>query len=484
MNDLNDLINEIEVPSIELDSAIDKAMIKGKKEKKKKALKRKVIMRGCGGVAAACILITIVGIVDPKAVSAVPLIGSIFNHFKADENLKNFEEFSTSVNKTVESSGIKVTINDIALDNNMFAITTTIEGKGYEAGKGIMGGIELNGKGSSSRDDKYHKIDDNTTEVILYGNIAELSLSDDVDVEINFVYLGDIKGEWNFKFSTSKKKTSELSKTIDLNQKIKLPDSELEVVNLVMGPFGNTLNIRGRYYENNGIRSSGIERFRVLDDKGNILYVRSPGATSSDKVYYEKLEILNDLSDVKRLTIIPIFESTGEVYKRIDDFEEPIYQCSVDIIGKSQDIITKSRRVTDRKRSDGYLPEYVRHAYRIDKSSFVSLNELAGKIIPLNKETSATVQAVEVSRDNTIITLKASGDYSEVGFSYTLLVDEDFNYTEWDYDRDDEASIDANNNIIKIKLPAVDSSKKYKVAVEIIKDPVINNDYKMELTIK
>ncbi len=56
----------------------------------------------------------------------------------------------------------------------------------------------------------------------MYGNVSDIKLGDEVNIEIDFKYIDDIKGDWNLKFSTNKEKANSLSKTIEVNEKIKL----------------------------------------------------------------------------------------------------------------------------------------------------------------------------------------------------------------------------------------------------------------------
>ena len=206
--DINNLKNSIDVPTNELNNIIKDSIKRGEKYKyRRKNVRLKKIW---GGIAAVFVLLSVIGIMNPKAVSAIPLIGSIFSHFSDVDKIDKFEDFSQSVNKTVESNGVKVTINDIALDNNMLAITTTIVGKDIDGTKGIMGNIYLDGHLMKSRNNKYVKIDDKTTEYILYGNVSDIKLGDEVNIEIDFKYVDDIKGDWNLKFSTNKEKTNSI----------------------------------------------------------------------------------------------------------------------------------------------------------------------------------------------------------------------------------------------------------------------------------
>ena len=318
--DINNLKNSIDVPTNELNNIIKDSIKRGEKYKyRRKNVRLKKIW---GGIAAVFVLLSVIGIMNPKAVSAIPLIGSIFSHFSDVDKIDKFEDFSQSVNKTVESNGVKVTINDIALDNNMLAITTTIVGKDIDGTKGIMGNIYLDGHLMKSRNNKYVKIDDKTTEYILYGNVSDIKLGDEVNIEIDFKYVDDIKGDWNLKFSTNKEKTNSISKTIEVNEKIKLPTSELKIENVVISPFGSSINYSGTYYEKSKSRNPEIKGFRVTDNNGKVLGVKFAGSTSSDIEYSGKFEILNNLWSVDGISIVLILDyEENEIDKSIGEYK-------------------------------------------------------------------------------------------------------------------------------------------------------------------
>jgi hypothetical protein len=359
MNEMDELKNSIEIPD-ELDLAIRCGIEKGKKEKNKSLkLRRNEIIKKIGvAVASITILTTIVGITKPELVQAIPIIGSIFKDFKYDVNgnkLKNFEAFSTSLNKTIDNNGVKITINDIAIDDNIVAITMTIQGDNIDRfiNKGIMGAPDLNGKRVKSTSETDKKIDDNTMETIIYGNISEINLGENVDVALNIVWVGDVKGPWDFKFKTTKNGTSKNSKTIDINKKVSLPTgklaSEFEIEKLVLSPFGNTLNVRGTYYEKNEDMSNGILDYIVTDDEGKILNIEHSGSSSNDEKYNQKIKILSDLSKIQSITVAPILEETGNERETFNGKDCPIYQCSVnpkEMDSSSQELVKKSRVTT------------------------------------------------------------------------------------------------------------------------------------------
>lgn len=485
--DINNLKNSIDVPTNELNNIIKDSIKRGEKYKYRR---KNVRLKKIGGwIAAVFVLVSVIGIMNPKAVSAIPLIGSIFSHFSDVDKIDKFEDFSQSVNKTVESNGVKVTVNDIALDNNILAITTTIVGEDIDGAKGIMGNIYLDGHLMKSRNNKYVKIDDKTTEYILYGNVSDIKLGDEVNIEIDFKYIDDIKGDWNLKFSTNKEKANSLSKTIEVNEKIKLPTSELKIENVVISPFGSSINYSGTYYEKSKSRNPEIKGFRVTDNNGKVLGVKFAGSTSSDIEYSGKFEILNNLWSVDGISIVPILDyEDNEIYKKIGEYRASIYQCNVNDIDKKQSIIENRRKATAEEKKAGYAYDEVVKVFSMDNKPYLYLNDLLGENIQLNRATNVKVDSIKTLEDRTLITMKIEGNYSYCllngVFSSFLLLDEDGNYYEIDLNNGKEAIIDAENNLVLIELPVVDNNKKYKIAMPKVQNPIVEDSYKINVSIK
>ena len=497
MNEMDELKNSIQIPD-ELDLAIRCGIEKGRKEKNKSLkLRRNKIIKKIGvAVASITILTTIVGITKPELVQAIPIIGSIFKNFKYDVNgnkLKNFEEFSTSVNKTIDKNGVKITINDIAIDDNIVAITMTIQGDNIDRfiNKGIMGAPDLNGERVKSTSETDKKIDDNTMETIIYGNISEINLAENVDVALNIVCVGDVKGPWDFKFKTTKNGTSKNSRTIDINKKISLPigklASEFEIEKLVLSPFGNTLNVKGTYYEKNEDMSNGILDYIVTDDEGKILNIEHSGSSSNDEKYNQKIKILSNLSKTKSITVTPILEETGNERETFNGKDCPIYQCSVnpkEMDNSSQELVKKSRETTKDEKKNGYVYDTVEHVYRMYNRKFVPLNQLVNQEIQLNKEIKVIIKSIESTKEKTKITVKVDGNYKDAHIDSLVLFNEEYSDTSRKEDGERAKIEDPENNIISIELEPVDVKKNYKIALPILKDPVIEDKYSIKIPLK
>lgn len=486
MDFLENIKDEIKIPK-GIDLAIQKGMERGREEKK---AQRKV-KRYKRVAAAAAILIGVItfGVANPKIVKAIPIVQSIFKiigHGNMGVSLEKFEQFSTSVNKTVDKSGIKITVDEIVIDDNILAITFTEEGKNLIENREYMGSIKLNGKLVRSRSSKDKRIDDNKLVTVTYANVADMDLTKDINVDINIVWFGDVKGPWDFKFNVSKADSAVNSKTVILNKSIKIPNSILKVDKLISTPLGNTLMYSGVYDEGNNNTSNGIYDFLVLDEKGRALEI-SPGGVSSNKEKYSgKIEILNSLNKVKSITLVPIFKQWGTKNKVINEIHYPILQTSTinNDPNLPREIITKSRPVTEKEKSSGYSLDSVIHIYNIDKArEFSTIDNLINKSIKVGNNNTVTIKNIELTDKETKITFKIDGNgaYTYRNIYSVVILDDNYNDVERGEGGDSAVLENADEGIVSIKLPPIDKSKKYKIALPTIDEPQIEEQYKINI---
>lgn len=488
MDNLENLKNEIKIPE-GIDLAIIKGIEKGKKDKKIK--KHQKIYKKTAVAAAILIAVTSIGIARPDIVKAVPGIKSIFkliNHGNMGENFDKFEQFSTSINKVIEKNGIKITIKEIIIDDNTLAITSTEEGKNLKENAGYMGDIMLNGKLIRSRSSKDIKVDDNTLSTVTYANVSDLGLPDAVDVGINIVWFGDVKGPWDFKFNVSKSNKSTNSRVVNLGKTIKIPNSTLKIDNIVISPLGNTLNYSGTYDKTNESMHNGVFNFIVMDEKGKIMQTNVEGLSSNKDKYEGKVVILNDLSGVKSLTVVPIFKQWGIKMMDLNNFPYPILQTTINSTNSSlpQETITKSRQVTAKEKSSGYALDNVIHVFNIDKDRvFSSLDELVNQTIKVGSNNTVLIKNIEASENETKVTFKleGSGAYNYRNIDEAVIIDENYNDFEREENGDSAVLENVDEGIVSIKLPAIKKTKKYKIALPIIDEPQIDEQYKININI-
>lgn len=486
MDSLENLKNEIIIPK-DIDLAIRRGIEKGNIEKKLK--KRYKTYKIAASIVVIMLITASVGVIRPDIVKAIPGIQSIFKligYADTGASFEKFEQFSTSINKSVEKNGIKITINEITIDDNILAITSTEEGKNLKKSGTYMGDIKLNGKSVKSFGSKDKKIDNNTLTTITYANVSDLDLGDTVNVDLNTIWFGNIKGPWNFKFKVSKSKKPTNSKVINLDRTINIPNSTLRIDNIVISPLGNTLNYSGTYSKTNESMKNNIFNFIVLNDKGKILETNFAGSSSNKEKYSGKIEILEDLSSVKSLTIVPIFKKWGIKTMDINNFSYSILQTNINSsdFNIPQETITKSRSVTAKEKSDGYAFDKVIHVFNIDKArEFSSIDGLVNQVIKVGNNNTALIKAIDASENGTKVTFKIEGNgaYDYKNINQAVIIDENLNDFERAEDGDRAALENVDEKIVSINLPPIDKTKKYKISLPVIDDPEIEEQYKVTI---
>jgi hypothetical protein len=488
MDNIESLKNDIILPK-EIDLAIKRGIEKGQKEKRLKQYQKRY--RQAAAVAAILVIMVSAGILRPGIVKAIPGFQSIFKligYGNTGENFEKFEQFSASINKSVEKNGIRITINEIIIDQNTLAITSTAEGKNLKENVGYMGSITLNSNLVTSRSSKDKKIDDNTLAIVTYANVSNIALTDAVDFDLNIVWFGDVKGPWDFKFKVNKSDKPTNSRVVKVDKIINIPNSTLRINNIVLSPLGNTLNYSGTYNKTNESMRNGIFDFIVMDDKGRILQTKFGGSSSNKEKYEGKIEILNDLSSVKAVTIVPIFKQWGTKTIDINNVSYDILQTTINSNNFTlpMDTITKSRPVTVKEKSNGYARDKVIHVFNIDKArEFSSIDGLVNQVIKVGNNNTVLIKDIQASETETKVTLKIEGNgaYGYGKVNGVVIIDENFNDIEMAEDGERAVLENADEGIVSIKLPPIDKTKKYKIALPIIDDPQIEEGYKININL-
>ncbi|EQB85866.1 hypothetical protein J2Z44_002751 [Clostridium punense] len=490
MENIDSLINDIKIPE-GIDLAVKKGIERGRREKQKKGSSRNKYKNIAVAATAAVFITTAAGVMNPEIVKAIPGMESIFKlvkHGNMGEQLEQFEQFSTSVNKTAENNGIKVTIDEIVIDDNTLAITSIVEGENLSENRVDMGFISLNGESVASYSEKDKKIGDNKLIIITYANVSNMELSEEVDVKINIPWVDEVKGPWEFKFKVSKADDSTKSKDLNLDKTIKLPSSTLKLEKLVISPLGNTINYTGVFDNLNKseFHNTGIYNFVVMDDKGRILQTTQGSGHSNEERYEGSINIINNLSNVKSLTVVPVLKKSEDKTKEIEGIKYQILQTTVSStdLNIPQEVVTKSRAATEKEKSEGYGWAKVTHVYNIDKArEFETLGNLVNKVIKVGENSTALIKGIEATDKETKITFKLEGSsaYPFGKINFVEILDEDFNDIGTEFDGPMAVLEDVEERIASVKLPPLDQSKKYKIALPIMEEPEIDDKYKIDI---
>ncbi|AJH61030.1 DUF4179 domain-containing protein [Bacillus cereus] len=293
MKDIYELLNDIDIDEKELEE-IEASEIEKEKVKRnlKQSIRTKKKMKSWKkGVAAASILVGLsvatLGIGFPTYAGGLPIVGDIFRFLDNGRTglYENYKEFSTELNMTRDSNGVKVTINDAVFDGRTITITYSIESdKDLGEKPNIFGYPQVmgfNGGGGSSQVTKVgeKKYVGMTT---MSGNSSKR-----LDVanvwwnmeEIELDYKGNsIKGNWNFALSLKAMESKEVKVNgVSENKLIKVNIDKMEVTPMSFIVFFNQ-------EESKVLRSiwdSADVELEIKDDLGNKYAGEGNGGTST-----------------------------------------------------------------------------------------------------------------------------------------------------------------------------------------------------------
>ena len=490
---MNNNIKElIKIPK-ELDDAVLKGFEKGKKEKKKE--KQRLIFKR-STIAAGIIMAgtTMAGIFNPEIVSAIPIIGNIFEYFNDGIYTKNsdkYEELANVINTTVDDNGVKVTLNKVIVDDNIFIASLIVESDkfiGYDEARSPQDFIEpnfnisINGDFPTSLSSNVTIVNQSTAAIILECDISKLNLENKVNIDLDISKFTRGKktlarGKWNFDVKATKGADSTIHQ---VNDTLQLNDENINIEKLVSSDLINRIYFSGKCsdYENFSINK---DEFIVRDNTGKILLSQlSGGVVSSSNDYEYTFDILNDLSNVDYIEII---KADGN--KAIEkDNRYLLKASSIDesIANRSNELI--SRKPTKEELNDGYGLNEVTYNVNIDKNNaFETINSLIGKEIAVNNTDKIIVKDIIAYDDYTEVVMKIEGNYNYELLSSVVLFDEDMN----DSSTFEGASRVLNNieeKIVTVKLTKIDPNKKYTIAIPTTTDLTIDESKKLTINLK
>ncbi|EOO22685.1 MULTISPECIES: DUF4179 domain-containing protein [Bacillus cereus group] len=293
MKDIYELLNDIDIDEKELEE-IEASEIE--KEKVKRNLKRSIrtkkkMKTWKKGVAAASILVGLsvatLGIGFPTYAGGLPIVGDIFRFLDNGRTglYENYKEFSTELNMTRESNGVKVTINDAVFDGRTITITYSIESekdlgeKPFPFGSPQVMGFN-GGAGSSDvtkvGEGKYVGM---TT---MSGHGSErLDVANvwwDIEAINMYEEKKSIKGNWNFALTVKGMDSKEIKlQGISEKEGIKVNIDKMEVTPMSFIVFYNQ-------EESKALRSiwdSADVELEIKDDLGNKYAGEGNGGTST-----------------------------------------------------------------------------------------------------------------------------------------------------------------------------------------------------------
>lgn len=296
--------------------------------------------------AALIIILTTTTVLAAGLPTVKDSINSVISFFQGKSDTRyasdkqNFEKFNNAVGLSAEDKGIKVTVDNIAVDDNFLNIFYTIESNKPLAKKDtdqynnpitwfpdfnykINGKqvITINGKPTlkvlnNNAIDAYFE-----SEYKLKGmmrlNISGETLKDNFLLEISTNWLPDAKGNWTISTTVDKNQTKAATKTVYPNRAatIKLDDTHKITIDKVsISPFGSQILISERIHRGQHIFSD----FALFDDKGNSLDVLDLSLMEQANVKNTNaFEFIKTNKDMKYITLVPM--KIDNAYRSLPD---------------------------------------------------------------------------------------------------------------------------------------------------------------------
>lgn len=302
------------------DNTIKTSLDRLENRKIKKIISSKVIAI----VAMIAVLnVTTVFAMTPQGKEIIKGVVEFFNgqheqKYISDKN--NFEKFNKAIGISTEDKGIKVTLDNIAVDDNFLNTFYTIEStepiKKVEKDtpwtamftapfliSSINGGDGYQGNNNDS--DAYFE-SDKVLKVMRRENISQVNLKDTFDLKITCDEIFGKKGDWIINTKVSKEDVKVETISVKPNKKatINLSDikHDINIEKVTLSPFGSQIVISEKTF-----KDRFFSHFALYDDKGNSLDVLntdlSGGSFGKVTNSYEFIKANNDM---KYITLVPI----------------------------------------------------------------------------------------------------------------------------------------------------------------------------------
>ncbi|SDP82200.1 DUF4179 domain-containing protein [Clostridium gasigenes] len=325
MDDFDKLVkskikNEKWKTSIAFDNTIKTSLDGLENRKIKRITPRKII--------AIVAMITVVNVttvfaMTPQGKEMIKGVVEFFNGQYGQEyisNKDNFDKFNKEKGITVEDKGIKVTLDNVAVDDNFLNTFYTIEStepiKKVEEDTGWTAlftspflRLTINGDekymGNNNDNDAYFQ-SDKVLKIMQRENISQVNLNDTFDLRITCDEIFGEKGNWTIDTKVSKKDAKVETISVNPNKKatINLSDfkHDINIEKVTLSPFGNQIVISEETSEDRFFHS-----FALYDDKGNSLDVINTDlqGSSSGKVT-NSYEFIKANKDMQYVTLVPI----------------------------------------------------------------------------------------------------------------------------------------------------------------------------------
>lgn len=456
-------------------------------------------------VSIAIISISLLAMLNPEVVSAIPFMNSVFEYVNSNntgEPVYKYENLSKDVGYSIEKKGVKFTLDKMAIDDNLMVATFYIESDklaGYDFNKpegdflNLSMYIFINGENPSSYGESVRIVNENKAAVMIEANLSEIDLDKDVNIKFNIDNIlrsgkKIARGPWKLNIDTVKGINSKVYLT---EEGISTDNQSLSVEKLMITPLTNTLFIKGKKsnsaYESKYDYSGDFQNnYIIRDNNENILtYTLKSGREDEGGNYEAEIRIFNDLSNAEYIEIIKS-EGNETIRKEIYEFPYNLLKTTVkdeELANRSEEVI--SREPTKEEKRSGYALDKVRYWVSIDKNnSFENIDDLIGRELKVNSNDKVTITNIEATDKNTKITMKIDGAYKYKLLNSLVIFDEDMN--DISIREGDSGTVfeDVEGKVVSLKLPAIDKNKKYTIAFPVTTDLKLSEDSKITINLQ
>lgn len=366
MKDIYELLNDLDIDEHE---AVEMEVDELEKAKVKRTLKESIVQKRkrrswkkpvAAAVMVAGLSVATLGLTFPAYAVSLPVIGNIFKFLDVGNIgvYDHYQEYSTEMNLTAESNGIKVIINNAIFDGETVALTYSIESNQDLGESPYLRGL-LNMKGSigGAGGSKVSKVDSNryvglTTETGFFKNKKPdtVHMKWQIDSIVIQENQEEIKGKWSFAFALE---------ATEADTRVVGQSSELDGVTVQIGKLSVTPMSFIVYYDqlvSEEIRNKwhGVDMdIEVKDDLGNLYSGKGNGGTGDNKGYhtswsktFEKLD-----PNAAKLILTPhirLYEYTSENYGSVEETKDRPKPAAIpEKSGKGQEQFTMEDIVID-----------------------------------------------------------------------------------------------------------------------------------------
>lgn len=280
-------------------------------------------------MAAGLATSALVGLSFTANATELPWIGGIYRYFQDFTNNNfylEYEESLNSIQQTIESNGIKVTVDDAVYDGDALSVTYTIETNKYMGESLFIASVpsiennENNGSHNIVRTEGNKYIGIATTPIDLP--------AESINVEWNIKSIipnltteESTKGNWNFAFSLDK---TEAIEVLPVGQQVTKEGVTVSVDKITIAPNSFLVNYSHTVsQELKAIPLHVIVSMEVTDDLGNKYATTDEvgyGSSTWETNWSSVLEKLHPSASelTMKLFVVLTNKSTGETYKEFE----------------------------------------------------------------------------------------------------------------------------------------------------------------------